>query len=623
VLLRIKTFVAAGLSSTTAALLLALLTIASLAPFAGKAFHMDDPLFLWTARHIQAHALDFYGFTVNWYGEEMPMAEITKNPPLAAYYAAGAASLLGWSETALHLAFLLPALAVVLGTYLLAKRLCARPFLAALTTAVTPVFLVSSTSVMCDTLMLAFWVWAIVFWTRGLAEHRNWDLTAAAVLISLASLTKYFGMSLLPLLAVYAFAVQRGWFAKRGEDAPVSPARLSSSSSSSSFSHPSTFTTPEQKAEEPGERGRQRGRGSQPARLSNWIWFLLIPILVLAGYQWFTAHLYGHGLLWDAAAYRLAYHGTMGARPSFELVVGLAFAGGCVTPAWFYAPWLWSRRALGIIGGVTALLLLPALVSGQLGYMPLNEPKAYRWDIVAQAAFFISGGVNLAGLVARELWRRRDAGAVLLGLWGGGTFVFACLVNWIVNGRSLLPLAPAAGILIVRGLENKSARRGALTGWRYVLPLVPAALLTLSVTWNDCRLANSIRLAVKQMYQRYAPAGGTLWFEGHWGFQYYMQQMGGKPVDFSSSIFSAGDKLVLPNFGSNLQVPPPTMTLNQRVAWPSCRLLTTWNARAGAGFYASQPGPLPYTFVGTQLEQYAIFDVLKPCNFQGEQPATK
>lgn len=599
-LLRIRNLVAAGLSSTTAALLLAFITIASLAPFAGKAFHMDDPLFLWTARQVQQHPLDFYGFTVNWYGEEMPMAEVTKNPPLAAYYAAGAASLLGWSETSLHLAFLLPALGVVLGTFFLAKRFCTRPFLAALITTVTPVFLVSSTNVMGDTLMLAFWVWAVFFWVRGLAEHRTGHLALAAVLLSLCSLTKYFGMSLLPLLAAYAFAV------------------LSSSSSSSS-SRPNTSTARKEESEgQKGERGGGRGRLS--AKTGHWIWFLLIPVLVLSAYQWFTAHLYGHGLLWDAAAYRSAYHGTMGARPSSELVVGLAFAGGCMAPAWFYAPWLWSRRALGIIGGLTALLLLPALVNGQLGYLPLNGQTGYRWDIVVQAALLISGGVSLAGLVARELWRWRDADTLLLGVWGAGTFVFACLVNWIVNGRSLLPLATAAGILIARGLEEKGAWRRPPAGWRCALPLVPVALLALGVTWSDCRLANSIRLAAKQTYQRYAPAGGTLWFEGHWGFQFYIQQMGAKPVDFSRSIFSTGDRLVLPNFGSNLQVPPPTMTLTQRLAWPSCRLLTTWNARAGAGFYASQPGPLPYALVGTQLERYAIFDVLKPCDFQGEQP---
>ena len=53
----------------------------SLLPFIDKAFHIDDPLFLWTARQIQNRPLDFYRFNVNWYWSEMPMASVTKNPP--------------------------------------------------------------------------------------------------------------------------------------------------------------------------------------------------------------------------------------------------------------------------------------------------------------------------------------------------------------------------------------------------------------------------------------------------------------------------------------------------------------------------------------------------------------
>src|ERR1700691_4071250 len=92
-------------------LALALLVLVCLAPFIGKPFNIDDPLFLWTARQIQSHPFDPYGFNVNWYGWESPMWEVTKNPPLAGYYLALSAANLGWSECALHLALLLPAVA--------------------------------------------------------------------------------------------------------------------------------------------------------------------------------------------------------------------------------------------------------------------------------------------------------------------------------------------------------------------------------------------------------------------------------------------------------------------------------------------------------------------------------
>src|SRR5262249_34187791 len=143
---------------------LILLCVATFAPFVNKAFHIDDPLFLWTAQQIQTHPADFYGFNVNWHRTEQPMSVVMKNPPLAAYYIALVGSLFGWKEITLHLAFLPWAVGAVLATYHLAQRFCSRPLLAAMATLLTPVFLVSSSTIMCDTMMLCLWLWAMVFW---------------------------------------------------------------------------------------------------------------------------------------------------------------------------------------------------------------------------------------------------------------------------------------------------------------------------------------------------------------------------------------------------------------------------------------------------------------------------
>ena len=146
---------------------LVIVTLAALLPFLAKPFNIDDPLFIWAARQIQAHPGDPYGFNVEWGYREFPMSRVTENPPLACYYIAVVAGIFGWGEAGLHFAFLLPAVAVILGTYRLARRLCRSPGLAALITLFTPVFLVSSMAVMCDVLMLAFWIWAVVLWVEG------------------------------------------------------------------------------------------------------------------------------------------------------------------------------------------------------------------------------------------------------------------------------------------------------------------------------------------------------------------------------------------------------------------------------------------------------------------------
>jgi len=188
---------------------LVLVTLSALLPFLGKPFNMDDPLFIWSAQQIHTHPFNPYGFNVEWDWRQAPMWKTTENPPLTCYYIALVSTILGWSEVALHFAFLLPVLAVILGTFRLAGRFCHSPTLAALVTLFTPAFLVSSTTLMSDVPMLAFWVWALVFWVEGTEENNLRKLFAAGCLVSFAEITKYYAISLIPLLAAYSIISRR------------------------------------------------------------------------------------------------------------------------------------------------------------------------------------------------------------------------------------------------------------------------------------------------------------------------------------------------------------------------------------------------------------------------------
>src|SRR5215831_1383345 len=122
--------------------ILVIVTLACLLPFADKAVHIDDPLFVWAAHQIQIRWWDPYGFDVNWYGWTMPFHQVTKNPPLACAVLALLMSVFGDTELILHLGFFVQAIAAILGTYALARRLCNHPTQAALATLFTPVFIV-------------------------------------------------------------------------------------------------------------------------------------------------------------------------------------------------------------------------------------------------------------------------------------------------------------------------------------------------------------------------------------------------------------------------------------------------------------------------------------------------
>jgi 4-amino-4-deoxy-L-arabinose transferase-like glycosyltransferase len=534
-------------------LLLAAATILVLIPFANKAFCMDDPLFLWAARQIQAHPLNFYAFDVNWYGHHQPMSEVTKNPPLASYYIALVAGLFGWREIPLHLAFLIPAIAAVLGTYELARLFCARPLIAALAALLTPVFLVSSTNLMCDTMMLAWWVWTLVFWRQALRENRLSAFVIAGLLAGLCALTKYFGMCIVPLMLADGFFKQR----------------------------------------KPG----------------TWLAAIVVPVAILAAYQWWTQAQYGRGLLLDAADFASADQGSRIGHLPATILTGLAFTGGCVFTVLAYSTLLWSKRS--ILAGIAAMALVVLLCRPVFSSLLQDVKPGSVWLAGFQLALFALAGAALLLLTARDLLRTRDADSLLLFLWVGGTFLFAAIVNWTVNGRSILPMAPAVGILLMRHVDLQFGKPAERLEFRVLWPLLPAALVALLVANADYRLANSGPTAAYALQEEARDSKGTLWFQGHWGFQYYMEQMGATPLEDGISRLDPGDLLAIPLNATNLtEMPDEFVHVRKIFEFRPNTFLSTMDADTGSGFYASVWGPLPWAVGPISPERYRLLTLI-------------
>ena len=530
-------------------LLLALATILSLLPFSNKAFHMDDPLFVWTAQHLAHHPLDPFGFRVVWYATETPIAEVTKNPPLASYYLALFGTIFGWSERSLHLALLLPALTVIVGTYHLGARITRWPLLAAFATLFTPGFLVSCTTVMCDILMLALWVLVLAFWLEGTDSGKHWQFAVAAILTAACALTKYFGIALIPLLLAYSLLRRR--------------------------------------------------------RLPVALGYLAVPVLLLAAYQYWTHGLYGRGFLSDAAQYARLHN--RGHELSFlaKTLLGLAFVGGCALPASICAPWLWKRRWIFAALALCTITGLTIAVHSAWFETPLASAA---WTAVSmQMALSISGGISAVsvGIVAL---RERTANALLLSLWVGGTFLFAAYLNWTINARSVLPMIPAIAILIAFLLERVASLNRPGFTLKIGLALLASGFLSIWIACADAALANAGRRAAAQIAEQVRSLQVPVYFEGHWGFQYYMQAFGARPADVGNSSFHAGDVLIIPENTTNSFGPPRGFVLTdvRIIALPVSRSVATMSQPLGAGFYASVWGTLPFAFGSVPPERYLI-----------------
>jgi 4-amino-4-deoxy-L-arabinose transferase-like glycosyltransferase len=374
---------------------LCLVTLGLLLPFVGKAFHIDDPMFLWTAEQISVSPTDFFGFDVNWYGFTQPIQEVNKNPPLVSYYLALVAGLAGWSELALHLGMLLPTLGLSLGIYRLAERFCDKPFLAAIIALTTPVFLVSATSLMSDVPMLALWCWALVFFIRGMDDDRWLDFIIAGCLMGLCVLAKYFGLALIPLALVYGAA-------------------------------------------------RRRGPG-------RWLVSIGLALTIVAVFDLYTRARYGFDPLFDVAGYAINPNVRFRVTPFQRMATGFFFLGGCTLGSALFAPWLWSRRTLAALVfcfGLIAASFVRAFEDAQLGLA-----------VLLQQALFAFVGLHLIALGIADFGRRRDPEALLLVLWLFGVFFFATFTNWTTNGRSILAATPVVGILLARRLAEVAPLR--------------------------------------------------------------------------------------------------------------------------------------------------------------------
>jgi tetratricopeptide (TPR) repeat protein len=177
-------------------------------------------------------------------------------------------------------------------------------------------------------------------------------------------------------------------------------------------------------------------------------------------------------------------------------------------------------------------------------------------------------------------------------------------------------MLPAVGILIARRIEwektlSESRTRRILFCGGIALSVLGAVALALA----DYRQANSGRLAASLIASKYAPPEHQLVFEGHWGFQYYLQNKGFQPLDVWKDSANPGTSIVVPANNDIYEVPPETTQLIDVLEnHPNC-CIATLDRNVGAGFHTDFWGPLPLGTGTIEAERYYIFRVMRPFRF--------
>jgi 4-amino-4-deoxy-L-arabinose transferase-like glycosyltransferase len=262
--------------------------------------------------------------------------------------------------------------------------------------------------------------------------------------------------------------------------------------------------------------------------------------------------------------------------------------------------------------------VLPVLLAGELAlvcFMVTRDPDAgggtARAAIGHQLGFDFSGRHAVAlliayltttPLIAALATRRRLEPSGLLWAW---LLVPVPVIAYVqIAPKYLLPALPAAAILAAYGLDRLASRRS-------VLALLTAAGTTLGILilTADARMAGSARAAAAQLIRPRVEAGERVWFAGHWGFHWYAQAAGARPLTLDPPYPSRGDIVV----GSTVDRPVGLLAVLPRT------LVETWGdlQPAGqvmsrhAGFYSDFWGLLPWAWEGPEGSGFHVWRVTR------------
>jgi len=531
--------------------LLAVVCVMTL-PFLGKAFHLDDTVFIWLAEEkLEEPAslgLEDHGYE----GRLFPEYYDTHPPLLAAYLALLIKTCGGASETGLHLGFMVFPIIAAASMYFLSRRFTGSPLVAALLLLVTPGFMVMSQSVMSDVPTLAFWLAAIALYIYGVDRGSGRMLALAGLAVSLAVMTTYQSLSLLPLLLLYAIL-----------------------------------------------KGRVSPRSIAP---------LAAGLLVFAA---FVLYFY----LATGGPPKLSYSIGVITDPGFIakkiLSVVSVLGGGIVFPLFLVVGMLKGRKDYLAFAGLTALLLLSIALQVAAGtYTLLPAILQVGFYAAGILAFFRFLKVGSDAAFARDR-SPEELDSIFLLAWIGGVLFYSLALLPYASTRYLLPLFPPVVLMFVR--YARGVILGGLAWKRFAAGAVAlTAASGLAVAVADQQLSDVYRDFARGPGRGLSAGGARVWVAGEFGLRYYLQLEGASYITREGEQPAAGDYVVLSHKMIASFIPEELrerLHLEQVVEYPSGWPVRLQDKDSLAGFYAQFHGYLPYSFADSPVELVAVYSV--------------
>jgi hypothetical protein len=204
-------------------------------------------------------------------------------------------------------------------------------------------------------------------------------------------------------------------------------------------------------------------------------------------------------------------------------------------------------------------------------------------------------------------YRRRDPLQLILGGWLWLPVLICPYVH--LPSKYLLISAPAMAVVLVRVSRGASLR---LRPILWSTTALAGLALGLAIVRADLALAESGRRAAAELIAPQVAAGLRVWYFGHWGFQWYAEQAGARPVLPRAPFPEPGDLLVGTGGGGHPWLKRYARVAVQRLASPKGAGGRIMDGRLGVGFYSDAWGYLPWTWSRQSLPEYVVWRVVEP-----------
>jgi hypothetical protein len=459
-----------------------------------KPVTVDDTAYLAFARQISSHPFDPYGFSLYWYAEPEPAFEILA-PPIVPYWLALGIGLFG-ENVALLKVWLFPfvwlfawAAGRLLQRFARGTQLLA---VVVLSPAVLP-----AVNLMLDIPAVALGLTTVVLGVRAI-DAGSYRLGMASGLVAAAAMQTKYTMLVIPPVVLW-YGMVHGRFRLAALAAAIALGAfagwemlIAQNYGRSHFLHHATRETAEP--------------GPESGRLERWVEtkFNLAPGL--------TGHF-----------------GCLG------LGAGLVAVGAVGV----------SRRLRGLIAavwlsGFTLIAILPGRMS-------------IEWDYIYWQSFGILWLSAVAACVVVLNFRVRKGLQVRAApdsLFLAGWFILELGAYFVLTpfpaARRVIGLSVVSVLLAARACGRAgridSLRRPA--GWTIAAAIGAGAAIAAIDILDAFPEKYCAERAARLIADR--PTGSTVWYMGHWGFQYYCERAGMQALAQGKSALSPGDYLVLP-----------------------------------------------------------------------------